>query len=147
MNAWRTRSRRVVLDLAPWLRVEEHAVELPDGRVIESWPWVQTRDYVNVVAVDGDGRFLVFEQTKYAVEGLALAPVGGYLEAGEQPLEAARRELLEEMGRVSDRWLPLGRYVVDGNRGCGVGHYFLATDARQVGEPDATTSSTNGSSR
>ena len=137
MKGWRIRSRRLLLEVEPWLRVEEHAVELPDGRVIERWPWVETRDFVNVVAVDADGRFLVFEQTKYAVEGPTLAPVGGYLEAGEEPLEAARRELLEEMGHVSDRWRSLGRYVVDGNRGVGVGHFFIATDARQVREPDA----------
>ncbi len=147
MTAWRTRSRRVVLDLAPWLRVEEHAVELPDGRVIESWPWVQTRDYVNVVAVDGDGRFLVFEQTKYAVEGLALAPVGGYLEAGEQPLEAARRELLEEMGRVSDRCC---RSAATSSTGTVVAAWGTSSSRPTRDRSESrtpTTSSSNGSSR
>ena len=32
---------------------------------------------------------------------------------------------------------PLGRYVVDGNRGCGVGHLYLARGARRVAEPIA----------
>ena len=62
---------------------------------------------------------------------------GGYLDEGEQPLEAARRELLEETGYEAEEWRPLGRYAVDANRGCGVGHLFLAIGARKVAEPAA----------
>ena len=122
MKPWTTRSRRTLLDLGPWLSVEEHVVELPDGRVIEDWPWVESREFANVVAVTERGLFLLFRQTKYAVEGTTLGPVGGYLDEGEAPLDAARRELLEETGHEAPEWTSLGRYVVDGNRGCGVGH-------------------------
>ena len=60
MKPWTTRSRRTLLDLGPWLSVEEHVVELPDGRVIEDWPWVESREFANVVAVTEEGRFLLF---------------------------------------------------------------------------------------
>jgi ADP-ribose diphosphatase len=132
---WKTRSRRTLLEQAPWLSVELHTVELPDGRIIEDWPWLELRDYANVLAVREDGLFLVFRQRKYAVDGTTLAPVGGYLDSGEDPLAAAQRELLEETGHEADDWTPLGRYVVDGNRGCGVGHLYLARGARRVAEP------------
>jgi ADP-ribose pyrophosphatase len=137
MQPWRTRSSRTILDRSPWVSVESHAVELPDGRVVEDWPWVVQPDYANVVAVTDDGRFLVLRQTKYGVDGTTLAPVGGYLAPGEDALVAARRELLEETGHEAAEWTSLGRYVVDGNRGCGVGHLFLARGARKVREPDA----------
>src|SRR5512132_1618558 len=137
MAPWRTRSRRTIVDLSPWLSVESRVVELPDGRVIEDWPWVESREFANVVAVTEDGLFLVFRQTKYAVEGTTLGPVGGYLDPGEDPLTAAARELLEETGYEAPEWTSLGRYVVDGNRGCGVGHFYLARGARKVAEPNA----------
>lgn len=137
MKAWRTRSRRTILDRSPWFAVESHVVELPDGSVIEDWPWLVGREFVNVVAVTADGRFVLLRQVKYAVDGTSLAPVGGYLEEGEDPLPAAQRELLEETGYEADEWSFLGRYVVDGNRGAGVGHLFLARGARKVAEPDA----------
>jgi len=137
MAPWRTRSRRTIVDLSPWLSVESRVVELPDGRVIEDWPWVESREFANVVAVTEDGLFLVFRQTKYAVEGTTLGPVGGYLDPGEEPLTAAKRELLEETGHEAAEWTSLGRYVVDGNRGCGVGHLYLARGARKVAEPNA----------
>lgn len=137
MKVWRTLSRHTVFDRPPRVSVEIHRVELPDGRIIEAWPWVVTPDYVNVVAVTDAGLFLVFRQTKYAVTGTTLAPVGGYLEPGEDPLSTARRELLEETGRESDRWTPLGSYVGDGNRGCGTGHLYLARDTRRVADSGA----------
>jgi 8-oxo-dGTP pyrophosphatase MutT (NUDIX family) len=136
MRPWRTRSRRTLLERSPWLTVESHAVELPDGEVIEDWPWIVGREFVNVFAETKEGSFLVFRQVKYAVEGTSLAPVGGYLDDGEEPLAAARRELLEETGHAAADWTPLGRYVVDGNRGAGVGHLYLARGARKVAVPD-----------
>jgi ADP-ribose pyrophosphatase len=137
MEPWRTRSRRTVVDLSPWLAVETRVVELPDGRVIDDWPWVESREFAIVVAVTEDDRFLVFRQTKYAVEGTTLGPAGGYLDPGEDPLASATRELLEETGYEAPEWTSLGRYAVDGNRGCGVGHLYLARGARKVAEPDA----------
>lgn len=121
-----------------FLTVELHEVELPDGQVIHDWPWLITPDFVNVLAETDTGQFLCFRQTKYAVEGIVLAAVGGFIEPGEEPLVAAQRELLEETGYRSDVWRPLGTYAVDGNRGAGHAHFFLARHARQVAAPDGS---------
>jgi ADP-ribose pyrophosphatase len=137
MENWKTLSRRVLLDYSKFLIVEEHAVELPNGQVIQDWPWVITPDFVNVVVVTEDGLFVCFRQTKYAIRGTSLAPVGGFLEQGEDPLEAAQRELQEETGYEAAEWTDLGCYRVDANRGAGVAHFFLARQARRVSEPDS----------
>lgn len=137
MRSWRTHSTRTVFQAGKWVSVELRTVETPDGRIIPDWPWITTPDYVNVVAVTPDGLFLCFRQDKYAFEGLTLAPVGGYVEPGEAPLAAAQRELLEETGCTADRWISLGSYRVDPNRGVAVGHLFLALGARPVAERNA----------
>ena len=137
MESWKTLSRRVILDYSKFLVVEEHAVELPDGQVIHDWPWVITPDFVNVVAVTRDGLFVCFRQTKYGIEGTSLATVGGFLEPGEVPLEAAQRELLEETGHEAAEWRSLGRLSMDGNRGMGHAHMFLACGLRAVAQPDS----------
>ncbi len=132
MRVWRTLNRQTILKYSQFLSVESHTVELPNGRIIDAWPWVVTPDFANVVAVDGNGRFLIFRQTKYAIDGTSFAPIGGYLEPGEEPLLAAQRELLEETGYAANDWHYLGSYAVDGNRGVGKAHFFLAQNAQPV---------------
>jgi ADP-ribose pyrophosphatase len=132
MKSWKTKTRQTVLDQRPWLLVENHTVELPDGRLIPDWPWIITPNYVNVVTVTVEGQFICFRQVKYGVDGTTLAIVGGFVEEGEDPLQAAQRELLEETGYESPDWTPLGSYRVDPNRGIAVGHLYLARRARYV---------------
>jgi ADP-ribose pyrophosphatase len=132
MKLWKTKTRRTILDQRPWLVVENHTVELPDGRLIPDWPWIITPDYVNVVAWTEGERFLCFRQVKYGLEGTTLGIVGGFVEEGEEPLAAARRELLEETGYESADWIPLGSYRVDPNRGVAMGHLYLARQARYM---------------
>ena len=137
MDSWKTLSRETVLDRGKYLRVEDHTVQLPDGRVIEQWPWIITPDFINVVAVTEAGEILCFHQVKYAVEGEVLATIGGFLEPGEEPLAAAKRELLEETGYEAAEWIALGQYRVDANRGAGTAHFFLALHARHVTDRNA----------
>ena len=137
LKLWKTISRETILDTGKFLKVENHVVELPDGRIIDDWKWVIIPDYVNVVAVTHEGKFVCFRQVKYAVKGTSLAVVGGIIEQGEVPLQAAKRELLEETGYAADSWLPLGEYPVDANRGAGVGHFYLAMNAMKISDPNS----------
>ena len=136
MKPWKTLSKRSILKHGEFLTVESHRIELPDGRIIEDWPWVITRDFVIVICETAEGQFLCFRQVKYGVDGPTLAPVGGYIEAGEDPLDAAKRELLEEVGNEAAEWIDLGSYQVGGNRGIATAYLYLARGARLVAEPD-----------
>lgn len=137
LRAWETVSRRTILDHGKFLTVESHTIKLPDGRIIPDWAWVVAPSAAIVLARTADGRFLCFRQTKYAVEGTTLAPVGGMLEPGEAPLDAAKRELREETGYEAAGWIELGSYVLDPNRGIATMHLFLAMNAIKVAEPDS----------
>jgi 8-oxo-dGTP pyrophosphatase MutT (NUDIX family) len=117
--------------------VESHTVKLPDGHIIPDWAWIIIPSAVIVLAVTADHQFLCFRQTKYAVDGIVLAPVGGMLEPEEMPLDAAKRELLEETGYEASEWVNLGSHILDPNRGIATMHLFLALDAKQITQPDS----------
>jgi len=136
-RAWETVSRKTILDHGKFLKVENHVVKLPDGRIIPDWPWLIIPSAAIVLAVTETEQFLCFRQTKYAVQGTSLAPVGGMLEPDERPLEAAKRELLEEMGYASEKWVSLGSHLLDPNRGIATMHLFLALAAKKVAEPNS----------
>jgi len=124
-QSWKTLSKQTILKHSKFLTVENHVVELPDGRTITDWSWVIIPDAVIVLAQSRDNKFVCFRQTKYAIEGITLAPVGGMLETGEVPLDAAKRELREETGYEASDWIPLGSYRTDPNRGISTIHLFL----------------------
>jgi ADP-ribose pyrophosphatase len=60
---------------------------------------------------------------------------GGHLEDGEEPRDAARRELLEETGFEAEAWTYLGGDVVNANRGGAMSHMFHATGCRRTASP------------
>jgi 8-oxo-dGTP pyrophosphatase MutT (NUDIX family) len=137
LKVWKTVSRETILKHNKFLSVENHVVRLPDGKIIPDWAWVVIPDSSIVLAVTKENKFLCFRQTKYAIHGTSLAPVGGMLEPNEMPLDAAKRELLEEIGYEASEWVNLGSYILDPNRGIGTIHLFLALNAQKVAEPNS----------
>jgi 8-oxo-dGTP pyrophosphatase MutT (NUDIX family) len=132
MKPWKTLARETILDCGRFLKVERHTIELPDGRILDDWTWVIVPDYINVLAVTPQNEFLCFRQTKYAADGLTLGPVGGMIDADEDPLTAAQRELREEMGYAAPDWVFLGKYANEANRGVSTGYLYLALNAVPV---------------
>ena len=64
---------------------------------------------VQVVAETTEGNILLVQQYRFGVREYLYELPGGLIDAGEDPLTAARRELLEETGYQATSWTPLGR--------------------------------------
>ena len=73
-------------------------------------------DYAVVVAITEEQRVLIVRQYRPAVERETLEFPSGLVDAGETPLEAARRELLEETGYAGGEWEALGGMEPDSGR-------------------------------
>ena len=89
-------------------RVHVDEVKLPDGRI-------SRREVVNhpggvcIVAEDAEGRFLFVSQYRYPCGRVMLELPAGKLEPGEDPLNCAKRELMEETGALSEHFIYLGK--------------------------------------
>jgi ADP-ribose pyrophosphatase len=64
---------------------------------------VRAPDWVNVLALTPDGRLVLVRQFRFGIDGLSLEIPGGVMHAGEDPVEAGRRELREETGFTGGR--------------------------------------------
>lgn len=89
------------------IHVHVDTVELPNGRT-------STREIVNhpggvgILALDQDNNVLVVRQFRYAFGRILLEIPAGKLERGEDPYEAAMRELKEETGASCEKLVSLG---------------------------------------
>jgi ADP-ribose pyrophosphatase len=137
IKPWRTFNRRVLLERPPWFTAGIHDVELPDGEILNDYNWIAMRSFAIVVPILDGGRTILARSFKLGVGAISLSLPAGYLEDGEEPIDGAKRELREETGHEAAEWIPLGKYVVDGNYGSGYMHAFLANGARKVCEPDS----------
>jgi ADP-ribose pyrophosphatase len=140
IKPWRVLASTELLNRPPWLRVSAEHVRLPNGYEIADFYRIDMPEWAQVFALTEDGRVAMIEQYKHGPGVVSLELPAGYLEPGEDPERAARRELREETGLAADDWRYLGRYFTDGNRGCGATHIFLVRRARQVGTPELEAS-------
>lgn len=91
----------------PWITVREDQVIRPDGKdgiygVVEMVPGI------SVLALDEEGYVYLTKEFHYAVEQAGIEVVSGAIDKGETPLEAAKRELKEELGIAAEEWIDLG---------------------------------------
>ncbi|ADW21327.1 MULTISPECIES: NUDIX hydrolase [Thermus] len=91
---------------------------------------VEHKPAVAIVAVR-DGRMLFVRQHRPAVGLAPLEIPAGLIEPGEDPLEAARRELAEETGLAGDL-APLFSYYVSPGFTDEKTHVFLASNLRET---------------
>ncbi len=83
---------------------------LPNGRVSD-FELVRHPGAVVVLPQDEHGRFILIRQFRPAIGDYLLEVPAGTLEKGENPLECAKRELEEEIGKRASSWQELGQLV------------------------------------
>lgn len=90
--------------------VVTESVRLPSG-LEQDWAIVEHRGAVAVAPLLEDGRLVLVEQYRHAAGDWMLEVPAGRLEAGEEPLTAARRELEEETGYRAGSWKELASFL------------------------------------
>ena len=118
----------------PWLTARRDEVELPDGRVNPEYYVLEYPDWVNVIAITTDGHFIMERQYRHALGRTCYELPCGVMEAGETPLEAAQRELMEETGFGGGKWQKLLELSANSSSMNNITHCFLATGLERVAE-------------
>nr|WP_083732883.1 NUDIX hydrolase [Spirosoma montaniterrae] len=93
----------------PWFTVRKDAVRMANGGYIPDYFIFEYPDWINVVAVTTDNRLVLIRQYRHGAKDVHYELCAGVIDRNadgqaDDPLETARRELLEETGFGGGQW-------------------------------------------
>lgn len=128
-----------------WIDFRKSSFRFPDGNVFEPYYTYSRRDYVVIVASDEDGKFICVKQFRQGIREVTTEFVAGGIErkdgkqygsrenaSSEDALEAAKRELSEESGYVSDEWSHLITIPSNATIADNYAYIYVAKNCRKV---------------
>jgi 8-oxo-dGTP pyrophosphatase MutT (NUDIX family) len=136
---WQVLAQKTLLERR-WISVREDHVRLSNGHEIEEFHVISAPSWTGVLAITERDEVVLVRQYRHGIAGESLELPAGVIEAGEEPLEAAKRELVEETGYVADRWEPIVSVATEPSRHTVRAHFYAAFGARAVATraPDAS---------
>lgn len=118
----------------PWLTARRDHVRLPDGVENKEYYVLEYPDWVNVIAITVDGKLVMERQYRHGLQWTGYEICAGVCESGENPLEAAKRELWEETGFGGGEWKLQMTISANTSTMTNLCHCFVATGVERISE-------------
>ncbi|UNK72184.1 NUDIX hydrolase [Microbacterium sp. H1-D42] len=125
-------SEQIVKDR--WISLRADTCVDGEGRTISPYYVLDPSDWITVVALDEAGRVIAVEEYRHGAGIVAIGLVGGAVDDGEDPKDAALRELREETGYAAAEIIDLGSTWANWGNHTNRSHHFLARGCRRVTE-------------
>jgi ADP-ribose diphosphatase len=113
----------------PRFRIDK--CELSNGNFLDATIF-EFRAWANIVPLTKGGEVVLVKQYRHGVCEALLEFPGGIVEEAEDPIEGAKRELLEETGYSAAQWIQIGQIYPNPALQTNTLHCFLALDVEKV---------------
>jgi ADP-ribose pyrophosphatase len=130
------------MTIQPWKILESYHLhknvridkcELPNGMLIDGFV-LEYGDWATIFALTKEQEVVLVRQYRHGLQKVLLELPGGAMDArDESPLQAARRELLEETGYTSDTFIQIGCISPNPANQTNLIYSFLALNAVKTG--------------
>jgi 8-oxo-dGTP pyrophosphatase MutT (NUDIX family) len=133
---WRGRGRRRALETVIF-NVDVHSLEHPRTGRVHDFYILDAPDWCNIVPLTRDGQVVMVRQRRHGVGQETLELPGGMVDPEDpSPLEAARRELLEETGYRAAHVEAIGDIAPNPAMQSNRCWSFLAREVERVAAPE-----------
>jgi 8-oxo-dGTP pyrophosphatase MutT (NUDIX family) len=130
------------MTIQPWKVLESSYIrprfridrcKLANGNFLDATIF-EFRSWANILALTKDNDAVLVRQYRHGVCDVLWELPGGVVEDGEDPLEGARRELLEETGFQASKIIPIGELYPNPALQTNTLYCFLALDVEKIAE-------------
>ena len=137
-SPWQTKGTRLVYE-NPWIKVREDEVVQPDGKPGIYGVVHFKNTAIGILPIDEEDKVCLVGQYRYSLESYSWEIPEGGCRQGEEHLDAAKRELVEETGMVAANWTKLGSAFLSNSVSDELAIYYLATGlTRGTPTPEGT---------
>ncbi len=134
---WKVLDSQYLAKEGDWFTVRRERVQLPSGVIIPHWYIMEFPDWVNVIAITKDNKFLLISQYRHALGETHYELCAGVIDKTDSsPLAAAQRELMEETGFGGGEWSEFMCLSPNPTNHTNHSYTFLAIGVEQLHEPN-----------
>lgn len=128
------KSRHLIKD--KWISVRADTCKMPSGKIVSPYYVLEYPAWLNVVALTKNQEVILVQQYRHGCQKTVIELPSGCMEITDKtPLEAMKRELLEETGYSSNNFIEVCKISANPANLNNFTHGFLALEVDLVAEP------------
>lgn len=132
IRSWETVSSEYLIQ-RPWLTARRDVLRMPNGKLVPEYYVLEYPTWVNIIAITEEGEYVLVRQYRHALGIVEFELCAGTMDAADKsPLDAAKRELMEETGYAGGEWTELTALSANPTSMNNLNHTFIAKGVKRV---------------
>lgn len=139
MEKWTLLDSKYVIQ-RPWATLRVDKLQLPNGNIKEEYYVLEYPTWVNMIGITSDDQVLFVTQYRHGAGKIMTELPAGVVEEGEDPADAAQRELLEETGYAFDSIEKIAELYANPATSGNITHTYVLRGGKKIQEQELDNS-------